>query len=92
MSFKQKRIGMFHSWKVNSKINHLQKQSLRSVYNDHITLFKELLKNYNSFKIYHKNIQSLALELFKDKKGITNPILCKTIDIFINHNNCLRHT
>ena len=95
MSFKQKRIlmktfvesqfryclliWMFHSRKVNSKINHLQERSLRIVYNDYITSFEDLLKIDNSFEIHHKNIRSLAIELFKVKKGIAKPILC---DIF----------
>ena len=34
---------------------------------------------YSSFKIHHKNIRSLAIELFKVEKGIANPTLC---DIF----------
>ena len=103
MSFKQKRIFMktfvesqfgycpliwiFHSRKVNSKINHLQEWSLRIVYNDYITLFEDLLKKGSSFKIYQEKTQSLAMELFKVEKGIANPILC---DIFtlrsIDHN------
>ena len=87
MSFKQKRIlmktfvesqfgycpliWMCHSMKVNSKINHLQERSL--------TQFEDLLKKDNCFKIHDKNIQSVAIELFKVEKGIANPILC---DIF----------
>ena len=57
MSFKQKRIlmkkfvesqfgfcpliWMFHSRKVNSKINHSQERSLRIVYNCYITSFED---------------------------------------------------
>ena len=94
MSFKQKRIlmktfvesqfgycpiiWMFHSRKVNSEINHLQGRSLRIVYNDYITSFEDLLKKDNSFKIHHKNIQSLVMEPFEVEKGIANPILCDT--------------
>ena len=95
MSFKQKRplmnifiesqfgccplVWMFHSRKVNSKINHLQEQFLRIIYNDYITSLKDLLKKDNSFRIHHKNIQSLAIELFKVEKGTDNPILCNII-------------
>ena len=72
-------IWMFHSRKVNRKINHLQERSLRIVYNDYITSFENLLKK-DDFKIHHKNVsQSLAIELFKVEKEIANPILC---DIF----------
>ena len=53
-----------------SKIKHLQKRSLRIVYNDHITSFEDLLKKDNSFKIHHKNIQLLAIELFKSRKEL----------------------
>ena len=73
-------IWMFHSRKVDSKTNHLQERSLRIVYNHYITLFEDLLKKNNSFKIHHKNIQSLAIELFEVKKRIANPILR---DIFL---------
>ena len=57
MSFRQKRIlmktffesqfaycsliWMFHSRKVNGKINHLQERSLKIVYNDYITSFED---------------------------------------------------
>ena len=37
-------IWMFHSRKVNTKINHLQEGSLRIVYNDYITSSEDLLK------------------------------------------------
>ena len=52
---------------------------MRIVYNDYITSFKDLLKKDNPFKIHHKNIQSLAIELFKVEKEIANAILCNII-------------
>ena len=70
---------MSHSSRVNSKINQLQKRSLKIVYNSYITSFEDLQKKDNSFKNRHKNIQSLARELFKVEKGIANSIL---YDIF----------
>ena len=72
-------IWMFCSRKVNSKINYLQERSLKIIYNNYITSFEDLLKKDKFFKIPHKNIQSLAIELFKVEKGIANPILS---DIF----------
>ena len=49
---------------------------------------KILLKKDNSFKIHHKNIQSLAIELFKVKKGFANPIVCDIFPLirFIDYN------
>ena len=70
---------MSHSSKLNGKINHLQERSLRIVSYDYITSFEDLLKIDNSFKIHHKNIQSLVIEPLKVEKGTANPILC---DIF----------
>ena len=63
-------IWMFHSRKVNCKINHLQERSLRIVYNDYINLFEDLLKKDISFKIHHKNIQSLAMKFLKPRKEL----------------------
>ena len=70
---------MSHSSKFNSKINKLQKRSLKIVYNSYITLFEDLPKKDNSFKNPLKKIQSLARGLFKVETGIANSIL---YDIF----------
>ena len=85
-------IWMFHSRKVNSKINHLQERSLRIVYNDYITSFEDLLKKNNSFKNHHKNIQSIAIKLLKVEKGIANPILCYIFSLRSIDYNLRSHT
>ena len=56
-------IWMFHGTWVNNKINHLHERSLRIVYKDNNSSFKELHKKNNSFIVHHRNIQSLAIEL-----------------------------
>ena len=37
----------------------------RIVYNEHQHTFKELLERDNSFTIHRKNLQKLAIEMFK---------------------------
>lgn len=53
---------------------------------------KKQLKKDNPFRIYHRNIQSLAIELFKVRNNILNRIMG---DIFENRNisyNIRSHT
>ena len=99
MSFEKKRIllkafiesqfgycpltWMFHSRKANHKINHIHERALRIVYEDHESSFENLLKKDNSVCIHHKNIQSLAIELFKVKNNLSNTIMG---DIFETRN------
>ena len=67
-------IWIFHGRGVNNKINHLHEHSLSMVYKDNNSSFKDLLKKDNSFTV-HKNIQSLAIELFKVKENLSNTLL-----------------
>ena len=53
------------------------------MYNHNISSFQELLKKYKSFCINHRNIQSLAIELFKVKSNLSCRIMC---DIFKTRN------
>ena len=80
-------IWMLYSRGVNKKNNHLLEQSLRIVYKDNISSFEDLLKKDRSFTIHQRNIQSLAIELFKVKGNLANNIM---YDIFqtrkINYN------
>ena len=63
---------MFNGRGLNNKINHLHKRLLRIVYKDNNSSFKELLKKNNSFTVDHRNIKSLAIELFKVKMNLSN--------------------
>ena len=48
---------MFHSRKLNNRINKLQKKALHLVYND----------SSSSFSHHHRNIQKFAIEIYKVK-------------------------
>ena len=61
---------MFHSRKSNNRINKILEKALRLVYKDYISSFDDLLAKDNSFKIHQRNLQNLAIVIFKVKKSI----------------------
>ena len=58
-------IWMSHSRTMNNKINRLHKRALRIAYSDFKSSFAGLLMKGNSFSIHERNIQSLAIEIYK---------------------------
>ena len=68
-------IWMFHSRKLNNRINHIHESALRLVYKDCTSTFDELLLKENSFRIHHHNLQKLAIEIFKVKLGLATEIM-----------------
>ena len=66
---------MFHSRKLNSRLNELHEKALRIVYQDYASSFTELLEKDNSPTIHNRNIQMLATELFKVKNELRSPFM-----------------
>ena len=66
---------MFHSRKLNNRINKIHERALRLVYKDYTSSFDDLLAKDNSFEIHQRNLQRLAIEIFKVKKGIAPAIM-----------------
>ena len=60
-------IWMLHSRQNNNKIKHLHERCLRFIHYDTLPSYEELPEKDGSVSIYHKNIQSLAIEMFQTK-------------------------
>ena len=71
-------VWIFHSRKLNNRINQLHERSLRIVYQDEQASFEDLLSRDGSFTIHHHNVQTLCIELYKVAYGIS-PELMKLV-------------
>ena len=72
---------MLHSRELNNKINRIHERSLRSVYSDKTSTFRELLDKDNSVSVHHKNIQVLATEIYKTVNGLAPTIMNSVFEI-----------
>ena len=68
-------VWMFQSRKLNDRINKIHKRALRIVYQDRTSSFEELLKKDKSFTTHERNIQTLAIELYKVAYGLAPKIM-----------------
>ena len=90
-------VWMCHSRALNSRINRIHERALRIVYNDYTGTFNMLLEKDKSFTVHERNIQTLALEIFKVVNGLSpkmmnsvfpmksNPLYCSK-QIFVTRN------
>ena len=62
-------VWMLHSRRLNTRINRIHERALCVVYNDMASSFDELRLRNNSVPIHVRNIQLLAVELYKVANG-----------------------
>ena len=62
---------MYHSRTLNNKINKLHERALRLVYKNNTLSFDELLAMDNSYTVHHRNVQKLAIEMYKVQHGLS---------------------
>ena len=82
-------IWMNHNKSINKKINNLHERALRLIYCDHSSNFQELLQRDNSVTIHQKNIQALAIMMYKVVNNIA-PTIVSELFSFSNVNYSLR--
>ena len=83
-------IWMLHSRTLNTRINRIHERALRIVYSDNISTFSELLEKDNSVTVHERNIQALAVELFKVLNGLSPKIMYEIFSIKENIEHCSR--
>ena len=74
---------MFHSRKLNNRINNIHERALRIVFRDYESTFQQLLKQNESVSIHQRNLQILATEIFQTKNGL-NPAIMEDVFKFKN--------
>ena len=75
---------MFHNRTLNNKINRLHERALRLVYKNDEACFNELLQLDDSVTVHQRNLQRLAIEMYKVKNK-TAPLPFQ--EIFESQNN-----
>ena len=63
-------IWMCHSRNLNQRINKLHERALRVVYKNSNLTFEQLLENDKSFTIHERNLQKLAIEMYKVRHNL----------------------
>ena len=84
-------VWMFHSRKMNNRINKIHERSLRIVFNDNTSSFRELLVKDNSVTIHERNIQNLGIELYKIVNGFSPDIMSIVFPIKQNIKYCSKN-
>ena len=74
-------VWMRHNRTNNNKINRLYEICLRLINNDKKSSFEDLLQKDGSVSIDHRNLRTLAVELFKVFKGFSPVIFAGTFPV-----------
>ena len=67
-------VWVLHSRTLNNKINHQRARCLKIVYNDKKSTYENLLLRDRSVSVRVRNLQILAIEMFKVHSDLSPPI------------------
>ena len=75
---------MFTSRYLNNSLNGIHERALRLICNDYELTFGRILGDNSQKSIHPKNIESLAIEIYKFQARLTPPIMS---DLFVTREN-----
>ena len=59
----------------------IEERALRIAYRDYVSSFENLLQQDNSLTIHERNLQKLAIEMFKTKNNLSPPFMKKVFRV-----------
>ena len=68
-------VWICHSRKINNQINKIHERALRIVFMDYTSSFVELVKKSGSVSLHHRNLQQLAIEIYKALNNISSTLM-----------------
>ena len=68
-------LWMCHNRSLNTQINKIHHRALSIVYRDNTSSFDTLLEKSGTVSIHHRNIQSLAIEIFKSLNNLSPSLM-----------------
>ena len=71
---------MFHSRRLNNKINNVHEKALKIVYSDYKSTFHKLRDKDAPLSV-HRNVQTLAIEIYKHIHGLSPSIMREVFKI-----------
>ena len=74
-------VWMCHNRTINSLINNIHERALRIVYKDNISSTTQLLEKSGSVSIHHRNLQALAIEVYKALNNLSSPLMSDLIKL-----------
>ena len=66
---------MFTSRYLNNALNNVHERALRLIYNDHEKSFNSILTENNLKTIHQKNLEFIAIEIYKFQNDLSPPIM-----------------
>ena len=74
-------IWLCHSRSLNNRINRIHEHALRIVFSDYISSFDELINKSGSVWIHHRNLQFLAIEIYKALHNLSPPLMSELFQL-----------
>ena len=68
-------IWMCHNRNLQRQIDRIQERALRIVYTDNNSSFEDLLKKSGSVSIHHRNLQHMAIEIYKALNYLSSSLM-----------------